>query len=91
MYKAEILLTGGMNLDADILFTKQVRFRLNSVFGSTDGENLGAVENMKGNTLVNFQLPAGTNKCIGGCEDLETDSIVFFVYNSNKEYVILVE
>jgi len=84
-----ITITGGMNSDADELSIKGIRKRLNCRVGTSDKDNLGAVENLKGNTLVSFVLPTGTNKCIGYAEDIETGSIFYFVYNSNNHHLIL--
>jgi len=64
------------------------RFALNVETDNVDSSNVGAVVNSKGNRLVSVQLPAGTNKVIGSKEDLDTNSCIYFLYNSNGKHSI---
>lgn len=57
------------------------------VGNSVNGER-GAVENPKGNTLVVFSLPAGTNRCIGSFENKGLSRAIFFNYNSGGNHGI---
>ena len=81
----------GMNLDTDArsLPPNHYGFALNVLTNNSNGSNLGCVENRKGNVLVNFDLPSGTNKVVGACKDIQREAIVYFVYNSNKDHCIL--
>lgn len=47
------------------------------------------VSNIVGNTLVPYSLPAGTNKFIGGREDLVNNRAYLFIWNSNGNHLIL--
>ena len=53
------------------------------------GSILNAAKNVKGNELITFPLPAGTNKNIGSFEDLRGESLVYFIYNSGGNHLIL--
>ncbi len=65
------------------------RTRLNvRVMTSDDGEGQSA-EPVKGNVLVAFTLPAGTNKVIGAEQYLLKKKIYYFVYNSLNSHLIL--
>ncbi len=61
---------------------------MNIRVGSSEESNVGAVENIKGNTLVDFSLPVGTNKCIGSHEDLASNSVYYFLWNSTGKHAI---
>jgi len=89
-YKQEIQFTGGRNTDDDLKSLPQGDFlyAYNCHIGITNQSHEGSVENVKGNTLVSFPLPAGTNKCIGKCVDSQIKAIVFFLYNSNGDHSI---
>lgn len=43
----------------------------------------------KGNTLVEFELPAGDNTVVGTHEDRLTRSVIYLVHNSNNDHRIL--
>lgn len=58
-----------------------VRERINMRINELNGESLFN-KKLKGNTLVDITMPAGTNKCIGWCADHKTESLLWFVYNS---------
>lgn len=64
------------------------RYGRNIRVGSSQQSNIGAVENIQGNTLVEFELPAGTNKCNGGHEDIASNSVFYFIWNSNDKHGI---
>ena len=57
----------GMNGDSEERFLEDAEYRyaLNVRSGSSDNDNEGAIENVKGNTLVALSLPPGLNTCIG--------------------------
>ncbi len=44
----------------------------------------GQVQAIRGNTLVSFSMPTGTNITIGNLYDELRQRIFFFNYNSNK-------
>lgn len=80
----------GMDTDTEPRFTSSgtYRYALNCRVGSTSDGNIGAVENVKGNTLVSIDLPSGTNKVIGSVEDRPTNSCFYLLYNSNSDHGI---
>lgn len=64
------------------------RYALNVHIGSSEKGNVGAVENLKGNTLVSTLLPTGTNKVIGSFEDRQNNRAIYCLYNSNGDHGI---
>jgi hypothetical protein len=80
----------GMNRDdeARLLGEGESRLIVNLRSGSSEGDNIGALENIKGTTEVNFDLPTGYNKCIGSYGDQTTHTNFFFIYNSLGNHTI---
>lgn len=80
----------GMDQDTELRYMEpgSYRYALNIYVGSSEDGNVGAVENIKGNTLVSFSLPSGTNKVIGSYEDNSEKSIYYFLYNSSDTHGI---
>lgn len=63
------------------------RYRMNIAVSNIDME--GILENEKGcvgRALVN--LPTGTNTIIGGCENIQDQSFIYFMHNSNGLHCI---
>ena len=52
------------------------------------GSIMNAVTNVKGNTLIEFELPDGDNECIGSVEDKTYGTIIYFLYNSLGNHAI---
>jgi len=80
----------GLNKDDDPRDLKDgaYRYALNCRVGSSNDDNRGMVENVKGNTLVSVALPAGTNKVIGSYEDRIGSVVYYFLYNSSASHGI---
>lgn len=80
----------GMNKDDEnrLMDKSESRFILNLRAGSSDDENVGAVENIKGNTEVVFDIPYGKNKVIGSHGDQTTHSNFFFLWNSLGKHTV---
>ena len=77
------LFTQGMNGGSEerFLVEGEYRYALNVRSGSSDNDNIGAIENTKGNTKVELSLPPGINTCIGALEDKNQRKVYYFVYN----------
>ena len=84
------LFTQGMNGGSEERFLGEgeYRYALNVRSGSSDNDNIGAIENTKGNTKVELSLPPGTNTCIGALEDKNQRKVYYFVYNSSSNHSI---
>ena len=65
-----------------------VRERINMRTNELDGNSLFN-KKLKGNVLVDLAMPAGTNKCIGWTDDYKTETLLWFVYNSNGDHSVL--
>ena len=76
---------GGLNSDNEdrILEVGDYRLALNIRNGSSDNDNIGAIENVRGNEKVVFTPSAGNNTCIGEYLDEKTQTIFFFIHNDN--------
>ncbi len=87
MQNLESDILAGLNSDDEdrVVPKGDYRYALNIHTGSSEGGKNGAIVNMKGNTIVNVSLPAGTNKVIGSTKDEATQQIIYLVYNSNKQ------
>lgn len=85
------IFTGGLDTDTEnrLLAPNDYRYALNIRSGSAEDADIGAITNVKGNTLISFDLPAGTNKVVGTYEDKKGKRVLYHVYNSNKEHQIL--
>lgn len=76
--------TGGLNSDLEerLIPNGDYRYALNSRSGSSDKDNIGSIENTKGNTLVSFAFNLPINKVIGSFENKTTAKIYYFVYSA---------
>ena len=72
-----------------LLQNGDVRKIVNMHVASSDEDNVGAAENLKGNQLAQYALPSGTNKCIGAKYDKKTNKVYYWVYNSLGDHLIL--
>ena len=85
-------LVGGLDRDTDERLVKEgnYRYALNVRNMTSDGDDIGTIQNILGNTLItNSDLPtSGVNRAIGFCEDSEDNSIYYFVYNSLENHGI---
>lgn len=88
----DITFEGGLNFDTklDNLPKGDYRFMVNMRNTRTTNGNWGGVVNVKGNVLVEYELPSGENKVIGRLENKEKRSIDYFLWNSNEttEYLL---
>ena len=57
------------------------RFGLNIRTATSEDGNIETIENIKGNTLIPFTLPSGTNKCIGTLENVVGNEMFYFIWN----------
>ena len=82
------ILTGGIDKDLDerIIGQQDYQYALN--VRNISGEPVGVIQNLKGNTEVTISLPSGTNKVIGQTEDVDTNTVFFFIYNSSDNHSI---
>ena len=79
----------GMNQDLDSRVLKGYRHALNSRAGTSETHHLKSLENVLGTILIPYTLPSGNNRCIGSCEDIANDAIIYFVYNDSFQHSIL--
>jgi hypothetical protein len=84
MKVSQVILPHKMNSDSDLRLLKpeECRRKLNLRSFSTEGDNVGANENFMGNIRVPYLY---REVIIGSVEDIETNSIIFFVYNPMKD------
>lgn len=85
------IFTGGMDSDSTAEAVSQTDYRkaINCRINSADQDSIFAVENVKGNTLVSYTLPAGTNKAIGMFEDKVRKKVYYWVWNEFDSHIIL--
>jgi hypothetical protein len=81
---------GGLNQDVDENFLKPNDWTNALNIRNTDrldGSD-GVISNIKGNSLVTFTLPVGTNKCIGSYANEQTKMYYSFIWNSGGLHTI---
>lgn len=79
------VLLGGLDSDTtdELVAQGDYRYALNIRSGSSDGNNIGSVENLKGNTKIKVVLPVGDNAVIGTYDDKLGSNVYFFVFNQS--------
>lgn len=84
------IFTGGMDSDTEerLIAPGDYRYAISCRVGSSDNDNIFAVENVKGNTIVSIPIPAGLNKCIGAFQDITNQKIYYFVWNQQSNHQI---
>jgi len=76
---------GPLNSDSAefVLPSSAVRYRLNMRAGSGADKSVGVLQNIAGNSEIEFDLPGeSTNKCIGTYVDSKNHKCYLFIYNS---------
>lgn len=81
--------SGFMNTDDsnDNIGATQHKMAMNGRFRGT-GSNY-RFEGVPGTTLIPYNLPSGSNECIGRFYDEKKQRIFYFVYNSNSNHLLL--
>ena len=81
----------GMNGDMEdrLILPGEYRYGLNIRAGVSDNDNMGVIENTKGNEEILFDLPSGLNTCIGTIEDKLYKVVYYFLHNSTENHSIL--
>lgn len=89
--QTEIFLIGSLDVDSEQRFVKNgdYVFAENLHFWIDDTGNAGEAKNLKGNTNIAYTLPEGKNKVIGKFNDIQGQSIIYFVWNSKNNHSIL--
>ena len=91
MYQQGVFFNGGMNTDDEDRLVPNGDYRYAS-FSRNYGVNVpneGALQSMTGNILRdNSLLATGVNIVIGSCEDVESKSLILFVWNDNDDHSI---
>lgn len=80
---------GIMDTDSDLVLVDEKNYRYALNIRNGYGGTLGSCTPVKGNELVSFTLPTGTNVCIGTAEEDRGKTVIYFVYNSLGEHLIL--
>lgn len=80
---------GIMDTDSDLVLVDEKNYRYALNIRNGYGGTLGSCTPVKGNELVSFTLPTGTNVCIGTAEEDRGKTVIYFIYNSLGEHLIL--
>jgi hypothetical protein len=91
MQGQDITFLGGMNTDDDVRFVSQGDYRSSTYArsGSAEDQNMGAIESMPGNVIIdNVDYPDGVNTVIGSAKWIENNSIIYFVFNDQDNHSI---
>jgi hypothetical protein len=81
---------GKMNKDLDerILPNGQYRDAMNVEITTSEGSDVGTVQNILGNDTIEQFVPASGYKCVGSISDEKTNSLYWLVKGSNIEAVL---
>lgn len=81
----------GIDLENENRFSKggDFKYALNLHVNTSEYENVGGVENVRGNLQTLYALPAGINTVIGSYENKINASCIYFVHNSLNSHLIL--
>lgn len=84
------IFTGALDFDSEdrLVVSEDSRFRLNVRAGSAEDDDIGAITNVLGNTLVTFALPGGENRTVGSLEDRRFNTNIYLVWNENSSHGI---
>ena len=91
MQGQEITFLGGINTDDDVRFITEGDYRSSKYArtGSAEDQNMGALESMPGNILIdNPDYPEGVNTVVGSAKWIENNSIIYFVFNDQGYHSI---
>ena len=91
MQGQEITFLGGINTDDDVRFISEGDYRSSKYArtGSAEDQNMGALESMPGNILIdNPDYPEGVNTVVGSAKWIENNSIIYFVFNDQGYHSI---
>lgn len=82
---------GGMDSDSDAKAIAETDWKtsLNIRGGIAYAGKQFVVTNTRGNLEVPYTLPSGTNKCIGSYEDIQENTVIYFIWNSKQQHQIL--
>jgi hypothetical protein len=91
MQGQEITFLGGINTDDDVRFISEGDYRSSKYArtGSAEDQNMGSLESMPGNILIdNPDYPDGINTVVGSAKWIENNSIIYFVFNDQNNHSI---
>ena len=81
---------GKMNKDLDerILPNSQYRDAMNVEVTTSEGSNVGTVQNILGNDTIEQFIPSAGYKCVGSISNEKTNSLYWFVKGNNIDAVL---
>jgi hypothetical protein len=90
--KQKGLFTRRLNTDKEERTLEQGEYRaaLHARIGTSSQGNVNAVEPIQSNAIRTEGLTfTGVNKCIGTCQDIKNNAIIYCIWNSNKQHRII--
>lgn len=90
--KQKGLFTRRLNTDKEERTLEQGEYRaaLHARIGTSSQGNVNAVEPIQSNVLRTEGITfTGKNKCIGTCQDIKNNAIIYCIWNSNKQHRII--
>lgn len=90
--KQKGLFTRRLNTDKEERTLEQGEYRaaLHARIGTSSQGNVNAVEPIQSNVLRTGGIAfTGVNKCIGTCQDIKNNAIIYCIWNSNRQHRII--
>jgi len=91
--KEKNIFTSRLNTDKEerTLDPGEYRSASHARIGTSSVGNVNAAESIATNLLrsAGYSFPSGLNKCIGTCQDIKNNAIIYCIYNSNQDHRII--
>jgi len=91
--KQKALFTKRLNTDKEdrTLDTGEFKAAKHARIGTSSADNVNTAESIASNVLrtSGYSFPSGVNKCIGTCQDVRNQAIIYCIWNSNNNHRII--
>lgn len=91
MARQKQVFTKRMDQDTEPRFLQQGKYRdaYNARVATSSQSNVDAAEAMLSTGAITYSFPTGTNKMVGGCQDIKNNAVILCYYNSNGNHRIV--
>ena len=81
---------GKMNKDLDerIIPNGEYRDAMNIQLSTSDGSNVGVIQNLLGNQILSNNINIASGTCVGTVVDEKDNAIYWFVTDSNRDMIL---
>lgn len=91
--KQKALFTKRLNTDKEdrTFETGEFKAAKHARIGTSSADNVNTAESIASNVLMTsgYSFPSGVNKCIGTCQDVKNQAIIYCIWNSSNNHRII--